>query len=261
MNSIILNLETLNSEYNINLQKYEQLLLEYQNFLQQSQTSTSLISINNQAYWGSSALSTTSNISTVDDCVTLCQSNSKCSGATYSSDKHQCWLRSGDSVPIPSNGTYAIITQNMNYLLVLQYLNNKLTNINNSILQIIEQQQGTYDTQQQTEQTNKTNLYNNYTKLNEERKQIESTIKNLQNIDEIQLDSMRIVNKNYYFYILLLFIAIFVIIVLIKYIPKIVNNNSNVTYGGSTMNKNIGISITVLFIIAIIIYLYNNKIV
>jgi len=248
MNNTILNLETLNSEYNIILKKYEQILSDYSNFLQEQQTPEPLISITGQAFWGTKALSTTTSPN-VTECKALCSSTTNCSGATYTSNTNQCWLRTGTGTPIPAADTsYAIITQNMEYLLTLQYLNQRLTTINDNILKAIEQGQPLYDEQNKNKQIKKYTLQNNFAKLNEERESIDKTIKEFQNLNEAQIESNLSVNQNYYSYIFLLFFAIFIIIMLIKFVPS---DASNVKYGGGILNNN-----TYFIIFAIILIIF-----
>jgi hypothetical protein len=213
----ILELETLSKQYNIILKQYEQNIADYLSFLQEKNTTDTLISIKGQSYWGTKPLSLQQS-STLGKCKILCSNTENCTGATYDTTSSQCFLRSGESELIPSSENYyAIISKNIFYLMTLQKLNNELTTINNKILEYINSGYKIYNIINKNSLLQKTNLNENYYKLAEEREIINKQMQEFQTINESIILSNSKTNANYYSYLLLIFLAIFFVIILIKY--------------------------------------------
>jgi hypothetical protein len=213
----ILELETLSKQYNIILKQYEQNIADYLSYLQEKNTTDTLISIKGQSYWGTKPLSLQQS-STLGKCKILCSTTENCTGATYDSTSSQCFLRSGESETIPSSENYyAIVSKNIFYLTTLQNLNTELTTINSKILEYINSGYKIYNIINKDSLLQKKNLTENYYKLAEERKIINQQMQEFETITEsISLSNLK-TNANYYSYLLLLFLAIFFIVMLIKY--------------------------------------------
>ena len=64
----------------------------------------------------------------------MCANSDKCSGATFNPVKRYCWTRSGDSnISTGQDDDYALISQRLEALSVMQVLNDKLLDLNNQI--------------------------------------------------------------------------------------------------------------------------------
>ena len=86
------NLQLLSDTFNSTLSTYKQTYQEYINTIDSSDNT--LIVVPNSAYIGNSNIGITAN-SSVDDCLSLCRTNSLCSGATFNTETTNCILTSG----------------------------------------------------------------------------------------------------------------------------------------------------------------------
>jgi hypothetical protein len=148
INSIAINLETLNLEYKNLLIRYQQAVLNYVNYLQQQSKSPCDSSNNSadqncwemiqgQAFWGTSGITQT-NATSTSECAASCSKTSGCSGATYNPVQNTCILRRGEGSPVVSQDTYAIIPKGQRLAQIIDRINERLTNVNSQILNIIE---------------------------------------------------------------------------------------------------------------------------
>jgi hypothetical protein len=258
-NSIALNLETLNSEYKNLLNTYQQASIDYVNYLQQQSTNpcnrsnsadaNCLAIIQNQAFWGVSGISQTM-VSSPQQCACACAATAECSGATFNPANNSCILRRGDGSVFPTQGTYAIVSKGKKLLQILDNTNNRLTEINQRIISLLdrgqkinnEQLSPTADAQQQ-------DLLNNYYYLIKERVKIRKMLKNYQETEREIDEGNIVVTKNYYTYILLFCLAIVVVFIIIK-----LSLPTNKQYGGGKMTNNI---LYIIFFIILVLLLIN----
>jgi hypothetical protein len=133
----VLNLESLELQFKNTLVQYEKAYLNYINMLN-STTVQQYNIIPSMTYWGTSSLSQSATAS-VEDCEAICSSTSKCSGATYNSDKGMCFLRTGvGTLNTSSSNNTAIITQLQNSIQEVSALNQELIRLNTEIKQSID---------------------------------------------------------------------------------------------------------------------------
>jgi hypothetical protein len=181
-----------------------------------------------KTFLGSGSISNTS-ASSVEDCQALCSNTSGCTGATFNSDKGACLIRSGEGDL--SNGTkndYAIMVEGPGLLKLSKHLNNKLTQINNQISNIVGD--GTEMNNQSLERKQKTHdLVANAKKLDMERDKIKKFIDEYQDLDEAEVEGSLMTNSNYYSFLLLLILAIVFVICLIMFLPSSAKSSSSGT--------------------------------
>jgi hypothetical protein len=138
------------------------------------------ISIKGKQWWGTGELKTES-VETENECIALCETDEKCSGATFNSKEKMCWTRSGDSeiVDDDESGTdYALIKKLKYHMTLLKSLNLKLLELNEKIINKIKSHNSKSKTESNVETyTNKediisSNIFNDYYKvlLNHKRK-------------------------------------------------------------------------------------------
>lgn len=227
--SNILDLESLTKKYDTLLIQYNQVQSDYINSLNNN---NDLTSIQSSIFWGSGKINNSdssidSSIDTLEKCSALCSKTSGCTGATFNKTDYgdpKCWLRSGDGEIITAGpNNYAIIPIAKKYLLTLKGLNRQLTETNNKILNLI--QNNKYDYAAQLDERSK--YYNllkkNYDSLESERLNILDKINAFETLDDAQKNSTLKVNKNYGYYILLLLLAI----ICIFFVSKIVISANN----------------------------------
>jgi hypothetical protein len=135
--STILTLESLEKEYENTMVLYQQAQTSYNSVLNgvvSKTTSSNVVTSNGKRYvlvpskvfWGTGAIQQKS-VSTVNGCVALCSSDSKCTGATFDSSAKSCWTRSGNAGLVSGSTTQtAIVSELVNAANTLDTLNAKL---------------------------------------------------------------------------------------------------------------------------------------
>uniref|UniRef100_A0A6C0EED2 Apple domain-containing protein n=1 Tax=viral metagenome TaxID=1070528 RepID=A0A6C0EED2_9ZZZZ len=163
INSNVLDLETLQQQFNTTLQNYNSTYTNYLNSLPTFTDPSGLVTaydVSNVEYiflQGRMIIETTGQlISTTDlsnsdisGCQAICQSLSNCTGATFDSRNGKCMSYSGDytlSNGGPNTNSYtAIIPMTTQLLTQLKGYNAQLTNLNNEILTTLKNTQPVLD--------------------------------------------------------------------------------------------------------------------
>lgn len=128
----LLQIDTMQKEYDILLGQYQEAVKTYINVI--SQPSTNWVSVPGRTWWGTAALSTETT-SNSDECKALCSENPACSGATYNETKRYCWMRTGESkLSTGTNKDVAFITEQKEALLIMQGINDQLQKLNRDIM-------------------------------------------------------------------------------------------------------------------------------
>ena len=142
--STMIKVETLQKEYEVTLQQYQEAGKNYINSLHSSISSSTnttstypnksvFTALKGRTWWGTSKLSE-GTVSTQKECENMCANSDKCSGATFNPVKRYCWTRTGDSdITLGIDTDYALITKQKATLSVMKYLNQKLLDLNQLI--------------------------------------------------------------------------------------------------------------------------------
>jgi len=223
-NSIILNLETLRTNYKNLLIQYQQAVANYVNYIKQDASSNNMVekyvTVNGKQFLGSSALSQ-NNSATLNDCIASCSSNPKCSGATYNQTNYKqpmCFLRTGDGNLVNGlSSDVAIVPKGKQLLSIVQNINNQLNETNKKILDLAEQAKPTYNELNIEKEAENETLVKQYAQLQAERVKIDKMMSEYESLDQSQSEGTIETNKNYYVYILLCIIAILIIFLFIKF--------------------------------------------
>jgi hypothetical protein len=210
--------QTLTNQFNSLLQEYQSTYKSFVDNINSSDSNASenLILLPDFAYNGGNTIDTITNSST-DTCKTSCSSNSKCTGATYSSDNNNCTLTSDKGSLINSSGSTAIVNKSLYYSYKLQQLNTQLMDINNQMSQSITDNSNGYSQSLQQGQQADQDLQQNYNVLAQERKEIERMILDFKTINSAEENGEINVTMYYYNYIVLILITILLIFLLIKF--------------------------------------------
>ena len=265
--NVVLGLETLTAKYDILLTKYKQISTDYTNYLKQtSPIESTFTTIQGKAYWGTGTAgdqSVYSDISSVNVCQAMCAKTSGCSGATYKPNVNgvsQCFLRSGESETIPSgDNDYAIVPLDMFYLIQMKDLNQQLTDTNNKILSIIQNQGESLYSSQVNERIEQSKiLEENYIQLLKERENISAMIDDYNYLNTKQNENDISINQNYYSYILLVFIVILCVYILIR-VSSNSQANNYVQSGGSLSNNLYYVVFTIILTILFVYYFFIRK--
>ena len=265
--SVVLSLESLNAQYTNILIEYRQAVTNYVTFLNDETNSSSTVQImtdvSNAIYLGDSTIGQ-NNSSTLQECSASCSKTSGCSGATYTQNANgqpMCWLRGGESnITSGSESDHAIIPESKQLLMTVQTLNQQLIGINTKIQAISKSGETDYDTQSTERKQNTATLVKQYNILNEERERIEHAINDSQTIDQQQITSGLLANKNYISFMLLLLLVIIIMFVLYNYAPQSTQQqySSAMMYGGKKVCSSkyfiYGIIIIIFFAL---VFMYN----
>ena len=86
-----------------------------------------------RTWWGTHGIKEGA-ASTKEECISMCASNSSCTGATFNPVKRYCWARGGDGVLSAGlSDDNALIPKLKGIVLILNRLNEKLMTINNDL--------------------------------------------------------------------------------------------------------------------------------
>jgi hypothetical protein len=269
--SAILNLEVLSMKYKNLLIQYKQAVADYINYLNYSTADNkTLTSISGQAYWGTGPAgnnAATNNVKSVSECAVLCLNNSTCTGATYTSSVAGslpiCWLRTGDSDPVPSKtNDNAILPTGKYMLLNIQSINNQLNTVNKRILEIINDSNKIFSEQSVERSKNAEEMLTQYIKLNKERATIQNMVKEYETLDEAQIQGDLKVSENYYSFLLLFAFCILIFIILYKFSISSSSSSSSSSsglfqQGGEIGGINFNYIILAFIILLIFIYYYS----
>jgi hypothetical protein len=211
MDDTLLKIETLEKEYSILLNQYEE---AYKNYMSSLSKNNEFISIKGKTWWGKNPLSQ-SIVSNIQECITTCAKNSQCSGATFNQTNNYCWTRTGETtLTSGSEDEFALITNMKSQLLILDYLNQKLIEINKQILMEFNNiDLSSIDNKEQQQQLN-----NNYMKLVKEQETLNNMLANYNDINTSVLTKQLIVEQSSASLRLWLFITIIIVLFTINQI-------------------------------------------
>ena len=210
----------LQNQYNSILRQYQE---TYQNYLESlnssTTTSTTLTTIDEASFFGNSEISN-QQISSVNDCLQSCSSNSLCSGATYNTDTQSCSLRQGNGDIIFSKNAAlnAIVPSSLYYNYQLKQLNEQLLDLNGKMTSSLHNSYHDYEVNEKPEkQKQQEILIHNHTILQNDRGQISKMIEEHQFLNEADQNSRIVVTQQYSQYIVYLLVAILLIVLIINF--------------------------------------------
>ena len=235
--SVILNLEKISTEYNNVLTQYNQARSNYINYLNTkseavdasgSSVDASGNNINQylvltNTFYGQSTLTNPIQTNNIDSCKNQCSANSSCTGANFLQGSTCLLMKDTNGELSPKQESSAIVPPEVYYLTTLKQLNVQLMNLNDKLTKQINKGQPIFEKQTEERAKQSEALDKNYKSLMSEREKIETQLKQFDDVNEAQINSTLIVDKNYAIYKYL--IGAFIIIVLI--IMSLPTNVSN----------------------------------
>lgn len=235
--SVILNLEKISTEYNNVLTQYNQARSNYINYLNTkseavdasgSSVDASGNNLNQylvltNTFYGQSTLTNPIQTNNIDSCKNQCSANSSCTGANFLQGSTCLLMKDVNGELSPKQESIAIVPPEVYYLTTLKQLNVQLMNLNDKLTKQINKGQPIFEKQTEERAKQSEALDKNYKSLMSEREKIETQLKQFDDVNEAQINSTLIVDKNYAIYKYL--IGAFIIIVLI--IMSLPTNVSN----------------------------------
>jgi hypothetical protein len=218
--SSILNLETLEAEFDLVMTQYKQAYLDYINSLQTKTTNNNkkeFSVMQGKRFWGTSGIKDII-VNKVEECQAACAEDMKCSGATFNSSSGYCWLRSGSgSVSISNNNNESAImptlSQDINNL---KELNDRLMELNSKIITELSSREYDVLTEIDNKDIKKADMEQVNARLNEERKQIYELLDQHTDINTQYNENSLYVNQSNASYIIWSVIAIVMIILVVR---------------------------------------------
>jgi len=208
---------SLSNQYNSFLNEYKQTYQKYLNSLHDS--SNNMVTVPNTVFWGESPLRSDS-LNSADKCLQSCSSTSFCSGATFNKNENLCSLRKGGGSIISSTNTnnndVAIVPSPLYYSYQLKMLNQKLLELNKTMMKSLQQSYANYQESSQQQHNQGILMKRNHSYLREDRAKIEQMIKEEEYMNSVNENSQIVVKQHYYAYIIYLFIVILLICLFIR---------------------------------------------
>jgi hypothetical protein len=211
-NSDILQLEKLEKVFENLMKEYE---LANQNYMASLNNNKNFKYIKSKAYWGTDGIEKHNDINNVNNCIALCSNDSKCSGATFNSDKERCWTRTGKSDLINGDkNDYAIIPQVLQDTIILNELNDKLTKVNTQINNLLNKMYPKLQSEIELKDEKRKQLVQNNNILKEQKNKIQKIISEHELLNQSNDDSYKLVNKNRMVYYIIIAICVILMIVI-----------------------------------------------
>ena len=220
--SAVLKLQSLQTEFGLVMTQYKQAYANYISNLQNADTKTFTI-LPGRTFWSKTGV-TNHEAASVDDCQALCSSDQTCKGATFNSEKLQCWTISDQGeLGVGQDNEYAIVHELAQNAQVLQMLNQKLMDLNSKISDTLGTMTTPGNNNMNAANSQHTELTNIYDSLLAERKNIDNMLKDYTTLNDSYNDQSIYVVQNNTTYMFWFFLALIVVIFTLKlyFFPEI----------------------------------------
>jgi chromosome segregation ATPase len=204
INSSLMKIETLQKEYEVILQQYQEAGKNYISLLENGYNDNNANNTNNtnkwkalkgRTWWGTSGL-TEGTVETQEECETMCANSSECSGATFNPVKRYCWTRTGESsITVGTDDDYAIVTQEKSALTTMKYLNERLMELNKEIAFEIKSINPQIKEQYEEKNEKQHLLDTSYEKLLEQKTQLDNHLQEYYSLEQEEDNSFLYVNQ------------------------------------------------------------------
>ena len=199
MKEALIKVETLQKEYEVTLQQYQEAVNNYINTLQTNTSNTDnevkYTVLKGRSWWGLKGVSE-GTVDTQEECETMCSNADKCSGATFNPVKRYCWTRTGEGeISTGSDTDYALIPKQKDSLRIMKVLNDRLLKINSEISKELTNVNPNIKEQLQENNIKKEQLNKSYTALLEQKMEMEKQLQAFYSIEEENTNSNLYVNQ------------------------------------------------------------------
>jgi hypothetical protein len=199
MKEALIKVETLQKEYEVTLQQYQEAVNNYINTLQTNTSNTDnqvkYTVLKGRSWWGLKGVSE-GTVDTQEECETMCSNADKCSGATFNPVKRYCWTRTGEGeISAGSDTDYALIPKQKDSLRIMKVLNDRLLKVNSEISKELINVNPNIKEQLQENNIKKEQLNKSYTALLEQKMEMEKQLQAFYSIEEENTNSNLYVNQ------------------------------------------------------------------
>lgn len=234
--SSLIKIETLQKEYEVVLQEYQEAGKNYIISLQSDLNK--YVALKGRSWWGTSGL-IEGPVSSQEECENMCANSQECTGATFNPVKHYCWARKGESsITVGRDNDYALLTQQKASLSTMKRLNQKLLDLNSQISDELTNINPEVEAQNKEKDLKQQQLNDSYEKLLEQKIELDKQLQDYYSIEQEEENQSLIVNQQN---MSLRFWVLIVCLVLIFTIKRMVGASS--------------LSFTMIYWLAIIIVL------
>lgn len=230
--SAVLKLQSLQTEFGLVMTQYKQAYANYISNIQNadmgsgSGSTKTFTMLPGRTFWSKTG-ATAHEAASVDDCQALCSSDQTCKGATFNSEKQQCWTISGQGeLGVGQDNEYAIVPELAQNAQVLQMLNQKLMDLNSKISDTLGKMTTPGKNNMNAANSQHTELTNIYDSLLAERKNIDNMLKEYTTINDSYNDQSIYVVQNNTTYMFWFFLALIIVIFTLKlqFFPELKTN-------------------------------------
>jgi hypothetical protein len=243
--STLIKIETLQKEYEVILQQYQESVKNYITALQSN--SNNFIALKGRSWWGTSGL-TEGPVSSQEECENMCANSPECSGATFNPVKHYCWTRKGNSsLTVGRDDDYALLTEQKSSLSIMKKLNEKLLSLNNQISDELTSITPEVDAQNKEKEIKQQQLNSSYDKLLEQKLELDNQLQDYYTIENEEENQSIVVNQQN---VSLRFWILITCLVLIFTIKRIV--------GATTLTIEMIYWLSIIIILIILTYTFST---
>jgi hypothetical protein len=204
-----------------------------------------------KTWWGTYGIKE-GTVNSKEECMSMCASNSSCTGATFNSVKRYCWTRGGDGNVTPGMFTdSALIPKIKEVLLTLSELNNKLLSINEQLRAEVENINPKFEQDKLNNEIQKKKFDQYYNELYYDKTEMDKMIDEYNSINAELNDQTLFVNQQN---LSLMLWTLFTLILCFFVIKKMKGPSNENTSTDSIINK------VFLFLVLICIFSINKPI-
>jgi hypothetical protein len=220
LNSDILQLKTLEVQYNTKLTEYKSAFASYITTMKSQSNANSYVVLPGKTFTQPSTTLSDNINSTIAQCEALCSSNKLCTGANFNSISKVCNLRKGDGkiVDTLASSHNAIVTKSRQQLDNLDKINSHLISLSEQMIAINRRIKPSVNENESTLVTNDKDLIKNNSELLAEQVKIKNMLNEFNDIEQNYNNQTLIVDKNNARYYLWLIITIVALILTSKFL-------------------------------------------
>jgi hypothetical protein len=227
LKSSLLTIETLQKEYEVTLQQYQEALQNYITSLEannQTNITTNFVSLKGRTWWGAGGIKE-GDATNEEECKNMCLSSSECTGATFNPSKHYCWTRTGNSsITTGQDDDYALIPKQIATLYVMTELNDKLLSLNDKIVSELGSIQPQVEEQNVEKNMKQQQLNETYKNMLEQKLEMEKQLKEYYSIEQDENNQYLYANQQNMSLKFWILIVCVVLIITIKKVFGLENN-------------------------------------
>jgi hypothetical protein len=179
-----------------------------------------------RSWWGTYGIKE-GKASTKEDCISMCASDSNCTGATFNPVKRYCWARGGDgTITKGTENENALIPKLKMNLIILTGLNDKLISINQQLRNEIKNIEPTIESEDEANSKKQESFDDSYYKLSDNNTEIQKILKQYDTIESELNDQTLVVDQANMSLQLWTFIALIIFLILLKQIYGVDSSSS-----------------------------------